>query len=321
MKFRPDPYVLTLIGAVIVASFAPVRGQSADILDWVTKAAIFALFFLHGARLSWESVRAGATHWRLQGATLIATFVLFPLIGLLTVSLIRLPDPIKIGIVYLCCLPSTIQSSLAMVAVARGNMAAAVCAASLSNILGVIITPLLVGFLLHAQAPITPSAALKVAAQLLLPFVLGQLLRPWLKAWIDRSKKLLFFTDRGSVVLVVYGAFSAAVVEGVWKLVSPLALLGLAVFALALLIVALTATVFGARLLRFSTEDEITLAFCGSKKSLATGAPMAAAIFPAATVGPVLLPLMIYHQLQLILCAVLAGRYARRAGDAAAISS
>jgi sodium/bile acid cotransporter 7 len=313
---RPDPYIVAILLMVVLASLFPVSGQGAVWFSWLTKAAIALLFFLHGARLPREQVVAGLVHWRLHLTVLAFTFVLFPVLGLGLIQLPAwlLPAPLAAGVLYLCLLPSTVQSSIAFTSPARGNVAAAVVAASASNLIGVILTPLLVGLFLHTTTGgISLKAVQDVAVQILLPFASGQLARPVVAGWVTRNARLVSYTDRGSILLVVYGAFSAAVVGGLWKQVSALELTVLLAICVILLAGVLTATLLAARALKFSKEDEIVVVFCGSKKGLATGVPMASILFPAATVGFIVLPVMLFHQLQLMACAVIAQRYGARA--------
>ena len=318
-KLKIDPYILLLVSMVILASIIPVRGELAVILGWIVKIAIALLFFLHGAKLSREAVVAGMTHWRLHLLILAFTFVLFPLLGLLIARSGVLSPTLSTGMLFLCCLPSTVQSSIAFTSIGRGNVAAAVCAASASNLLGIFLTPVLVALLIHAHGDTGGGldSIVSIVVQLLLPFVVGQLLRPWVGPWIERHKAIVGKVDRGSILLVVYSAFSAAVVGGIWKIVSiPELFLLLAVCAVLLAIV-MAATVFGARALGFSKADEVAIVFCGSKKSLASGVPMAGILFPGATAGILVLPLMIFHQIQLMACSVIAQHYGARPADEA----
>jgi len=311
----PDRYVLAILATVGVASVLPVRGALAGDLSLVTKLVIALLFFLHGAKLSRDAVLAGVTHWRLHLVIVAATFALFPLLGLLTVHLPSaiLPTTLATGVMFLCCLPSTVQSSIAFTSVARGNVAAAVCAASASNFFGIFLTPVLVAVTLGVKGGGSPvGEAEAIALQLLAPFVAGQIARIWIAGWMIRHAKLVGLVDRGSILLVVYGAFSEAVVQGIWSKVSVLQLLWLAIICGALLAIVLSVTTYASRWLKFDKEDEIAIVFCGSKKSLATGVPMAGLLFPPASVGLIVLPLMLFHQLQLMACAVIAQRYAAR---------
>jgi len=308
-----DTYILLLFGMVVLASVLPVEGLAAQALSWVVKLAIGLLFFLHGAKLSREAVVAGLTHWRLHLTILAFTFVLFPLLGLGLARSGLLSPTLSMGMLYLCCLPSTVQSSIAFTSIGRGNVAAAVCAASASNLLGIFLSPILVGLLMNAHGQTGGWESIRsIVIQLLLPFVAGQIARPWVGAWIERHKTLVGRVDRGSILLVVYAAFSAAVVGGIWSQVSLPELALLIVACCVLLGVIMAATVFGARALGFSKPDEVAIVFCGSKKSLATGVPMAGILFPGATAGVLVLPLMIFHQIQLMVCSVIAQRYGAR---------
>jgi sodium/bile acid cotransporter 7 len=320
-RLKIDPYILGLVGMGIAASILPARGEVAVGLGWVTKIAIALLFFLHGAKLSREAVIAGLGHWRLHLLVLASTFVLFPVLGLIVsrVPASVLPGPMAAGVLFLCCLPSTVQSSIAFTSIARGNVAAAVCAASASNLIGIAATPLLVALLMQTQGAGFSFGELEaVVLQLLAPFIAGQIARRWIGAWVDRNKKILGFVDRGSILLMVYAAFSEAVVGGIWGKVTASELAMLLAVCAALLAVVLATTAWSARALGFSKADEITIVMCGSKKSLASGVPMASILFPAATVGVIVLPLMLFHQIQLMACAYIAQRYAARPDDPAA---
>jgi sodium/bile acid cotransporter 7 len=317
-KLKIDGYILALFGMVVLASVLPVRGEAAMIVGWVVKIAIALLFFLHGAKLSREAVVAGLTHWRLHLTILAFTFVLFPVLGLAISKSGVLSPTLSTGMLFLCCLPSTVQSSIAFTSIGRGNVAAAVCAASASNLLGIFLTPVLVGLLMQARGDVGGWDSIRsIVIQLLLPFIAGQLVRPWVGAWIERHKALVGRVDRGSILLVVYSAFSAAVVGGIWKIVSIPELLVLLVACMVLLAAVMASTMFGARALGFSKPDEVAIVFCGSKKSLATGVPMAGILFPSATAGILVLPLMLFHQIQLMACSVLAQRYGARPADEA----
>jgi len=319
-RLRIDAFILLLVGTVLLASLLPARGIGAGIAGSAANAGIVLLFFLHGARLSRQAVVDGARHWRLHLTTGAVTFVLFPLLGLAIWSLPVLTPPLRTGMLFLTLLPSTVQSSIAFTAMARGNVAGAVCSAAFSNLAGIVLTPLLVALLIGGASQgggISGEGVLTIITQLLLPFVLGHLLQPRIGGWVARQRRMLTVVDRGSVLLVVYAAFSAAVVEGLWGRVSAADLLLIAGLSLVLLALVMAATALLGRLLGFAREDRVVLQFCGSKKSLASGVPMAGVLFAPPEIGTVLLPVMIFHQLQLMVCAVLAGHYARQA-DASA---
>ena len=320
-RFLPDNFTLALLGTVALASLLPASGAAARALEGATVGAVALLFFLHGAKLSRDAIVAGLSHWRLHLVVVGTTFGLFPLLGwaLKPVLLPMVTPALYTGVLYLCVLPATVQSAIAFTALARGNMPAAICSASASTLLGIVITPLLVGLLLpeaqagasHAQHD-TLAAIGRITLQLLVPFIAGHLLRPWIGGWVQRRAAVLRYVDQGSILLVVYTAFSAAVVQGLWAQLPLSALLALVGVCAVILAVALATTTWAARRLGFSKEDEITIVFCGSKKSLASGVPMAKVLFASQAVGAIVLPIMVFHQMQLMVCAVLAQRYARR---------
>jgi sodium/bile acid cotransporter 7 len=243
------------------------------------------------------------------------TFGLFPLLG---VAAERLTLPIvgptlAAGLLFLALLPSTVQSSIAFTSIARGNVPAAICSASLSNVLGLFATPFLVGLLMsNVSGGISAQAVQAILFQLLLPFAVGHLARPLVGDLLARNRDIVGWLDRGSILLIVYSAFSAAVVQGLWQRLPLWQLAVVVAVAAVMLAVMLTATRLTARRAGFSPADERAIVFCGSKKSLASGVPIAGALFPAAAVGALILPLIIFHQLQLFACAVIAQRYARQ---------
>lgn len=316
-----DPFTLLLIGTVVAASLLPPRGAMTGVFGAATDIAIALLFFLHGAKLSRQAILAGMGHWRLHLAVLVSTFVLFPILGVGTrwIATPFVSPTILAGMVYLCLLPSTVQSSIAFTAMGRGNVPAAICSATLSNLLGVVITPLLVALCLDPTGEVGPGgivqAVRSIAVQLLAPFILGHLCRPLLIGLLERRKRLVGIVDRGSILLVVYAAFGAAVVDGIWAKLTDRDLAAVLILSAVILLIAVAATTFGGRLAGFSRADRVALVFCGSKKSMITGIPMAGVLFPPALVGGLILPLMIFHQMQLMLCAVLARRYAAHAAD------
>jgi sodium/bile acid cotransporter 7 len=320
-RFLPDNFTLALIAVVVLASVLPPEGAAAAWFALATKGVVALLFFLHGAKLSRQAVLAGIGHWRLHLLVVACTFVLFPLLGwALRPLLAPLVTPeLYLGVLFLTTVPATVQSAISFTAVARGNMAAAVCSASASTMLGIFITPLLVGLVLPqaqggAQQDVWASIG-HILLQLFAPFAAGQLLRPWVGAFIGRHAAGMKFVDQGSVLLVVYTAFGASVVDGLWRQLPPSALAALVLVCALLLALVLASTTWLARRLGFSKEDEITIVFCGSKKSLVSGVPMAQVLFAPQLAGVVVLPLMVFHQLQLMVCAVLAQRYARRASS------
>jgi sodium/bile acid cotransporter 7 len=317
-QFSIDPYIVAILTTVGVASAIPAHGMGAKVTDVATNVAIALLFFLHGARLSPEAALAGARHWRLHAVIFVSTFVLFPALGLAARALAPglLTPPLWTGVILLCLLPSTVQSSIAFTSIAGGNVPAALCSASASNLIGTVLSPILAGLLLarHGTA-ISLRDMGAIVAQLLLPFVAGQALRPWIGGWAQRHRSLVGLVDRGSILLIVYAAFSEGMVNHIWAQLDIAGLLTLLAVDACLLGMVLALTSIAGRVLGFSRADRITIIFCGSKKSLASGLPMASVLFAAQSVGLIVLPLMLFHQLQLMVCAALARRYAAQAKD------
>ncbi|MFB7598590.1 bile acid:sodium symporter family protein [Streptomyces sp. NPDC056160] len=308
-----DPYIVLLLATVGLAALLPARGAAAPVASGASTAAIAFLFFLYGARLSTREALDGLKHWRLHVTVLACTFVVFPLLGLAARGLVPmlLDQPLYQGLLFLTLVPSTIQSSIAFTSIARGNVPAAICAGSFSSLVGIVLTPLLAAALLGGGGGgFSAHSLVTIVLQLLVPFVAGQLLRRWIGGFVARHKKVLGLVDRGSILLVVYTAFSEGMVRGIWHQVSPLRLGALLLVEAVLLAVMLALTWYGARALRFGRQDRIAIQFAGSKKSLASGLPMASVLF-GAHASLAVLPLMLFHQMQLMVCAVIAKRRSR----------
>ena len=317
-SFIPDNFVLGLIFMVVFATFLPADGKAASALKLVSSLAIAALFFLHGARLSRVAIVAGLTHWRLQLLIMVGTFAIFPalVLGLRSVFEPLIGSPLYLGLIFLSVVPSTVQSTIALTSMARGNVPAAVCSASASTLMGIFLTPMLVGWLMAVDSTSAAdfgwTAVGRIVLQLFVPFFVGHLLQRWIGGWVRARAKMLKVVDQGSILLVVYTAFSAAVISGIWRQLSWESLVVLLAVCAVLLVLVLGSMAFLARRLGFSKEDEITIVLCGANKSLASGVPMANVLFPASAAGPIVLPLMLFHQLQLMLCSFLAARWSGR---------
>lgn len=308
-----DPFIMGLLATVGLAALLPARGPAASVAEAASTGAVALLFFLYGARLSTREALDGMRHWRLHLTVLACTFLLFPLLGLAAHTLVPsvLTPPLYSGLLFLCLVPSTIQSSIAFTSIAGGNVPAAICAGSFSSLIGIFLTPLLAaGLLGNSAGGFSLDSLVKIVLQLLLPFLLGQALRPWVGGFLVRNRSVLGYVDRGSILLVVYTAFSAGMVAGIWHQVSLPRLGGLMAVEAVLLAAMLLVTWYGAKRLGFTREDRIAIQFAGSKKSLAAGLPMASVLF-GAQASLAVLPLMLFHQMQLMVCAVLARRRAR----------
>ncbi|HAT1276400.1 hypothetical protein HMPREF3153_00755 [Corynebacterium sp. HMSC06C06] len=310
---RIDPLILLIISAVVVAIIFPARGHFAEVFDSLTNVVIALLFYLYGARLSTQEALNGLKNWRLHLTILAFTFVLYPILGLALRPLtLFISHDMYLGILYLTLVPSTVQSSVAFTSVAKGNIAGAIVSASASNLVGVIMTPLLVMALMGAGNGISIDSSVFVEISLLLlaPFILGQLTRKWVKDFA--ASKGTKIVDRGSITMVVYAAFSKGVVDGIWGSISIWEIVFLVVLSILMVAFMLWLTRILGSKLGFPRADVIAIEFCGSKKSLATGLPMASVIFASGStsLGLLILPLMIYHQVQLMICSWLAARYA-----------
>jgi solute carrier family 10 (sodium/bile acid cotransporter), member 7 len=310
-RFLPDPFILALLATVALATVLPADGAMAVWVGHVATAAVVLLFFLHGVRLPRENLVSALLHWRLHLLILATTFAFFPLVGAAMSRAFPslLPAGLWAGVLFLCALPSTVQTSIAYTSIAKGNVAASVASAAASNLLGIVLTPLLAGLLLHTQGGEVPLSGIwKVVLLLLLPFALGHALRPWLANWATEQRGLLTYSDRLTVLLSVYSAFSAGVIGGIWSQVPISTLLILALVCAVLLAAALLFTVYAARAAGLSAADARAMLYSGALKSLVSGVPMARVLFPSAQIGAIILPVMIYHQLQLMVCAAIARR-------------
>lgn len=311
----PDRFTWLLTATAAIAFAVPARGWFAHAFNGLTDVAIASLFFVHGAKLARREVIAGMTNWRLHVMVFVSTFVLFPIVGVLLKPVLEpwVGAAFYAGVLFLCFSPSTVQSSIAFTSMARGNIPAAVCSASVSNAVGIFLTPLLVVLLMsNGHGRVSFDAVVDIVLLLSLPFAAGQLLEPRIGLYVRRRPRMVNFIDNGSILLIVYTAFSASVVTGMWRHTPWSVLTALIGVCLLLLAIALVATRWSARAPGFSKEDEIAIVFCGSKKSLASGAPMAALIFSTSGLGPIVLPLIIFNSVQIMACAVIARHYAKR---------
>jgi solute carrier family 10 (sodium/bile acid cotransporter), member 7 len=304
-----------LFATLILAWLLPVPLAAVALAQSILFVGIFFLFFLHGLKLPRAEVRRAAKGWRLQGAMLAFTFAVMPLAGwaVSKVAGMWLPPLLAAGLLYCAILPSTVQSAISSASIGRGNVAASVVGAALSNLVGIVATPALFVLLLGGAAGggIGGDVVIKIMTMLLLPFALGQMAQRWLDGWAAKEKKLLSLFDRGVILMAVYVAFSSAVSSGALARVKGVDMIGLLLAAAVLLAFAFFAAWFVGRAGKFDHANRVSLLFAGAHKSLATGAPMAALLFPPEIAGVMILPAIIYHQLQLIASAPLAGRLAR----------
>lgn len=303
--------------AVALAWLFPDPGAKGGSLhpELVNKLGVSLIFFLHGLTLSFNALAAGTRQWRVHLLVQGSTFVLFPLLGLAVLGAAgaHLRPELRTGLFFLCALPSTVSSSVALTAAARGNVAVAVFNATLSSLLGVVLTPLWLSLVLGTAEHALPFGAvvLDLLVWLVLPLVVGQLARPLLGRLAAAHKARINVVDRLTILLLVYTSFCDSVKGGVWSRgAQPLAVSALV--SLLLLGTALGLTWSLSRAFGFARPERIAALFCGSKKTLASGVPMARLIFGShPSLALILLPIMIYHPLQLVVGGWLAGRLGR----------
>lgn len=313
---RLDPFLILMIAAVVLATLCPATGNAADVVSMLGTIGVALLFFGHGAALSHKAIVSGLKQWQLHGFIFATTFIVFPLIvqPLRFVPESILPSDLVLGFIYLGVLPSAISSSIAYTAMARGNVPAAVCNSAGSNVFGLLLTPLLMTIFMRSSGSIDLGQALRdVVIELLLPFGLGQACHRWLGPFLSTRKHWLENYDQSVIVLIIYSAFSQSVTAGLWQVLPPSGLIMAIVLCVVLLAGVIGFTMLGSRWLGFTREDEIAAVFCGSKKSLASGLPLAQVLFAGLPgFGMIVLPIMLYNQIQILVGAVLARRYAMR---------
>ncbi|EKO3488145.1 bile acid:sodium symporter [Vibrio fluvialis] len=318
-KLKKEWFLVGMVVAIALATVTSELGRSGGVihLDQLTGIGIAIVFFLHGLGLSPQAIKAGLTNWRLHVYIQMATFVVYPILWVIfgEAFLAYMPSALAFGFCYLLVLPSTISSSVAMTSVGKGNVPGAIFNASLSSILGVFITPLLIQLFMGfegVQLDLLDSV-ISISKLLLLPMIAGQIMRPYLVAWVDRHKAVVNKVDKYVILLIVYNAFCDSVVNGIWSEFSVGLLATSIIICTVILLVMVHLIQWGAHRTKFTLPDEVAAVFCGTKKTLAAGIPMAKVIFGAdPSLGMILLPIMLYHPIQIFYCAVLANRYARQ---------
>ncbi|WP_052456848.1 bile acid:sodium symporter family protein [Candidatus Ishikawella capsulata] len=313
---RFESTMIKLFFTILLATLFPAKGHFVVFLNFLTAITISLLFFMHGSRLSRKKLILGSSNWQLHLCILLSTFLLFPILGLLLGwwHPLNIPAEIYTGFIYLCILPATVQSAIAFTSMAGGNVAAAICSASASSFLGIFLSPFLLNLVINIEYGSSNKIEqiTKIMLHLLLPFILGHLLRRWTSGWIEKHDYIINEMDKYSILLVVYSAISEAIGNSIWNKLGFQAMLSIITGCMLLLSIVLLINLLVARLLRLDKQDEIVVLFCGSKKSLANGLPMAHLLFPGSIRGMILLPLMIFHQIQLLVCSIIVQIYKNR---------
>lgn len=319
-SLRPDWFLSGMVIAVFLAWLFPEPGARGGWLhpEILTKAGVALVFFLHGLSLSFQSLRHGILQWRLHLVVQLCCFVLFPVLGLTFSALTAgfLPESLRIGFIFLCAIPSTVSSSVALTAAAHGNVPAAVFNATISSLLGVVVTPLWMTIISREiegeSAPLGP-VIMELVIWLVLPLTVGQLMRPWFGAIASRNRARINTIDRLTILMLIYTSFCDSMIMGIWTRHGGISLIATVLGSIGLFYAVFSIISGICSLMHFSWPDRIAVLFCGSKKSLANGIPMSQLMFGSDPgLGLILLPVMIYHSIQLVICGVLAGRWAKR---------
>ncbi|MCX5493874.1 bile acid:sodium symporter [Kaistia dalseonensis] len=318
--FSIDGFLISLVAIVVVAILVPGPGATGGVLhmNLVATYGVAVIFFLYGLTLAPEKMKAGIRHWRLHLAVQLGTFVLFPIVVLVLGTPLKgfLPPEVWIGFLYIAALPSTVSSSVAMTSLARGNVPAALFNATLSSLIGVFATPLLMAWFLSTAGqslPLLPVIG-KVVLLVLVPIVLGQIARHWLYGWAARHIKAIRLADRAIILAIVYNSFSDSIVEGVWHGHDAILIAEIVFGVVALFFIVYGLMLIPCRLMGFDRADTVACVFCASKKSLATGVPLAKLMFGASpALGLIIAPIMLYHFCQLVIVSVIANRQAKLA--------
>ena len=327
-KLKKEWFLVGMVVAIALAAISADVGKSGGLihLDKITGIGVAIVFFLHGLGLSPSAIKAGISNWRMHIYIQMATFVAYPLLWVIfgDVFLAYMPAALAFGFCYLFVLPSTISSSVAMTSVGKGNVPGAIFNASLSSILGIFITPLLIqAFMGFEGVELDLMASIiSISKLLLLPMILGQLARPLLLKFAQKHKSVVSKVDKYVILLIVYNAFCDSVANGIWSTFTIEMLITSIVICIVVLLCMVHLIQWGARRSKFERADEVAVVFCATKKTLAAGIPMATVIFGSnPDLGMILLPIMLYHPIQIFYCAILASRYAAQSEQVTPVSS
>lgn len=317
-KFIPDVFVIGIVAMIILAYFFPgILVYTKPInLGIIINYGMAFIFFFYGLKLKPQEIKLGIKNWKMHLSIQLITFLVFPILVLLIYPILKgtQHEMLWLSLFFLAALPSTVSSSVVMVSIARGNIVGAVFNASLSGLLGIVLTPLWMSFfLISKDSNFEFSAVLqKLVLQILLPVILGIFLRPLLGRFMDEYRSQMAWFDKSIILLIVYESFSHSFIDGIFKNMSwsILFILGLVVILLFFTVLYLSSKI--SKYLNFSFKDEITTQFCGTKKSLVHGTVMSNVLFTSSISGVMILPIMIYHAFQLVFIGFLAEKYAEK---------
>lgn len=315
-NIKIDSFVLGIIAVVVFAYFFP-QLQNQLPLDLIGSIGVALIFFFYGLKLSPEKIKSGLKNWKLHLLVQSSTFLLFPLIVLLFYPLVQTEEweQLWLSFLFLAALPSTVSSSVVMVSMAKGNIPAAIFNASISGLIGILVTPLWMGLFLKNAADdfSLGSIYLKLITEILIPICLGLLLQRFWGIYTQRYSHQLVLFDRAVILLIIYKSFAESFQEGIFHSVSVTDLVIILILILLLFFLIYSLIGIISKRMGFNYEDQITAQFCGTKKSVVHGAVFAKILFPAAfPIGIVLLPLMLFHAIQIFIISIIAGKLSRR---------
>jgi solute carrier family 10 (sodium/bile acid cotransporter), member 7 len=312
-----DKFVLALLAGILIAYIFPraATGTSGILLGHLSSLGISLIFFFYGLRLSPEKIRLGLKNWKLHILVQSSTYILFPLAVMVLYPFINneRQEILWLGLFFLAVVPSTVSTSVIMVSIGRGNIPAAIFNASISGIIGIVLTPLLTGLFLQQTLGFDfTEVYIRLLTGIILPVVIGTLLRSKLHGFTLRYGKTLGMFDKAVILLIVYRSFANSFNDSVFSIVSTADLIILFLIVIALFFVVYGSIHLISTMLDFNREDKITALFCGSQKSLVHGTVFSNVLFGSFfAVGIILLPLMLFHAFQIFILSMIAVRYGK----------
>lgn len=312
-KLRIDTFVIAIIISIVLAYIFPQLGASDSPVPMalISSLGISFIFFFYGLSLSSEAIKSGLKNWKLHVSVQASTFVLFPLLIVPFYPLAKDTsyELLWLAFLFMAALPSTVSSSVVMVAMAKGNLPAAIFNASISGIIGIVITPLwMMPFIKQTDVAFDFSAIyLQLISEIVIPLILGLLLRRFLGVWARKHKPTLNKFDKLIILLIIYKSFVQSFEDNIFNSVGLVEMLSIVGLVLIIFVAVYRLTGWIGKLLKFNHADQITNQFCGTKKSLVHGTVFSEALFgQTSVVGIILLPLMFYHALQILIISAIA---------------
>lgn len=316
-KYIPDPFILQLLAAIVIAFFYPQFAES-DVnnlnLNTIIDTGVVLIFLFYGLKLNKSALIQDLSNWKMHLIIQGIVFLLFPLLIFIFYPLVPQNSAYQlmfVSVFYLACLPSTVSSSVVMVSIAKGNIPSAIFNASLSGLIGILLTPLWMSLFVQQNSELQLSEIfLDLILKIVLPVILGLLLQPLLGKFYHQHQKRIAKLDKLTIVLIVYSSFAHTFHDGSFGLLGLSKTLMIIVIVVVLFFIVFYFSQWIGKRFKFSREDQITIQFCGTKKSLVHGSVFASVLF-VDNVGIYLLPVMIYHTFQLFTISFIAEKYAK----------